>query len=145
MTVEQAIEEVRRVGSLAVAAGGIHYEIRSRGPETLKALAILKERKPEAVALLSVSKEQVMVPLESSLRGRAIELWCDSAGKLFLVADEEDARRAMERFGVQRGQIYTAMEARRIIAVNDSAVVAEIHDWKQRFDSVVREVDPGSR
>lgn len=51
MTIEQAIEEVRRVGSLAVTADGIRYEIRTRGLETARALAILKERKSEAIAL----------------------------------------------------------------------------------------------
>jgi hypothetical protein len=57
MTVEQAIEEVRRVGSLALAADGICYEIRKGGPETARALAILKERKREAVALLAGRRE----------------------------------------------------------------------------------------
>ena len=140
MTVEQAIAEIRRGGSLAVAAGGIRYEIRKRGPETANALAILKDRKAEALALLSGSAERAKNTelLESLLKDRAIELWSDSAGRLFLVADEADARQAMERLGARRGEIYTAAEARRIVAVKDPEVVAEIHDWKQRFDGVVR-------
>jgi hypothetical protein len=141
MTVEQAIEEIRRGGSLAAAAGGIRYEIRHRGPETARALAILKERKSEAIALLAGSSEQVtkMEQLESLLKDRAVELWSDSAGRLFLVADEAEARQAMKRFGAPRGEIYTAVEARRIIAVKDPAIVAEIHHWKRRFDGAVRE------
>lgn len=82
-------------------------------------------------------------PLEAYLEGQAIELWSTAAGRLLLVADEADAREAMERFGLQRGEIYTASETRRIIAVKDPAVVAEIHDWKKRFDGVVREFRPG--
>jgi hypothetical protein len=147
MTTEQAIEEVRRVGSLAVTADGIRYEIRNRGPETARALAILKERKSEAMTLLSGSTEQVTKAeqLESVLKGQAIELWSTAAGRLFLVADEADTGQAMERFGARRGEIYTAAEARRIIAVKDPAVVAEIHDWKRRFDGVVREFRAGDQ
>jgi hypothetical protein len=77
--------------------------------------------------------------LEEALRGQAIELWSTAAGRLFLVADEEDARLAIERFGVRRGDVYTAAEVRRIIAVNDPEAVAEIHEWKRQFDGNVRE------
>ncbi len=76
-------------------------------------------------------------PLEVVLKGRAVELWPTAAGRLFLVADEDDPRRTITRFGAQRGEIYTAAEARRIIAVNDPAAVAEIHDWKRQFDGKI--------
>jgi hypothetical protein len=147
MTVEQAIAEIRQAGSLALAAGGIRYEIRKRGPETATALAILKDRKSEAMALLSPSAEHVTKtePLEPLLKGRAIELWSDSAGRLFLVADEADALQAMERLGARRGEVYTAAELRRIVAVNDPGVVAEIHEWKRRFDGVVRKFRAGEQ
>jgi hypothetical protein len=79
------------------------------------------------------------VSLEAVLKGRSIELWSTAAGGLFLVADEEDAHLAIERFGARRGEIYSAAEARRIVAVKDPAIVAEIHDWKRRFDGVVRD------
>jgi len=81
--------------------------------------------------------------LEAVLKGQAIELWSTAAGRLFLVADEADARQTMKRFGTRRGEIYTAAEARRIIAVKDPAVVAEIHDWKQRFEGVVQNFRAG--
>ena len=68
--------------------------------------------------------------LESVLKGSAVELWSDSAGHLFLVADEEDAA----KLGEPRGTVYTTPEAERIIAIKDPDVVAEIHDWKCRFD-----------
>jgi hypothetical protein len=84
-------------------------------------------------------------PLKAVLKGQAIELWSTAAGRLFLVADDEDARGEMERFGARRGEIYTAAEARRIIAVKDPAIVAEIHDWKQRFDGLVREFRSGGQ
>lgn len=77
------------------------------------------------------------------LKGRVVELWSTAAGRLFLVADEADAHQTIERFGARRGEIYTAVEATRIIAVNDASVVAEIHDWKRRFDGVVQDFRDG--
>ncbi len=144
MTVKEAIARVRETGSIELIGGAIRYEIRRRGPEVTEALATLKAHKPEALEYLSAKTTAPETELmESVLRGSAIELWSDSAGRLFLVADEDDARCAIARFGAHRGEIYTAAEARRIIAVTDSAVVAEIHDWKRRFDGVVRDFHNG--
>ena len=55
-----------------------------------------------------------------------------------LVADEEDSRLTMKRFEARRGEIYTAVEVQRIVVVDDPEVVAEIHEWKRRFDGVIR-------
>jgi hypothetical protein len=74
--------------------------------------------------------------LETVLKGLAIELWSDALGERFwLVADEADAAKLGER----RGTVYTAAEARRVVQIGDSATVAEIHDWKRRFDGVIRD------
>jgi hypothetical protein len=73
--------------------------------------------------------------LESVLRGLAIELWSNSAGKLFIVADEEDAL----RLGEPRGTVYTAAEMRRVVQVGDPAIVHEIHEWKRTFNGRVQE------
>jgi hypothetical protein len=67
-----------------------------------------------------------VAPLEVVLPGLAVELWSDRAGRLFLVADEADARRVMARFGALRGEVYTAAEARRIVAVSDPAPVFQL-------------------
>jgi hypothetical protein len=82
-------------------------------------------------------------PLEAVLNGRAVELWSTAAGTLLLVADEEDARLAVERLGSRRGEVYTAAEVRRVISVRDPAVVVEIHEWKRRFDANLQEVRMG--
>jgi hypothetical protein len=74
--------------------------------------------------------------LESVLRGLAIELWSDAAGRLFIVADEDDARRLRE----PRGTVYTAAEVRRELQIADPAIVLEIHEWKRAFNGRVREV-----
>lgn len=74
--------------------------------------------------------------LEAVLKGKAIELWSDQAGRLFLVADEEDAR----RLGEPRGEVYTAAEARMVIQVTDPETVLEIHRWKREFNGRVDEV-----
>lgn len=139
MTLEQAIGEVKRAGALGIVGGAIRYEIRNRSAQTTEALATLKARKAEASAILSDAPEPKTKPLEDVLRGRSIELWSTAAGRLFLVADEHDARLASERFGARRGEIYTVAEARRIVSVDDPSAVAEIHDWKRWFDGAIRE------
>lgn len=48
-------------------------------------------------------------PLEGVLKGLAIELWSDRAGRLFIVADEEDAR----RLGEPRGTVYCGRTSSR--------------------------------
>jgi len=79
--------------------------------------------------------KQQPVSLEDVLRGVALELWSNAAGRLFIVADEEDAR----LLGEPRGIVYTAAELRRVVRINDPAVVHEIHQWKRTFDGRVRE------
>jgi hypothetical protein len=74
-------------------------------------------------------------PLEDVLKGRAIELWSDAAGCLFIVADEDDAR----RLGEPRGAVYTAAEVRRVVQIGDPATVLEIHEWKRTFNAGVWE------
>lgn len=77
--------------------------------------------------------------LEAVLKGRAVELWSDSAGRLFLVSDEEDAA----RLGEPRGTVYTAAEAARIVTIADPDVVAQVHLYKRTFDGVVRAARAG--
>ncbi len=79
--------------------------------------------------------------LESVLKGLAIELWSDAAGCLFIVADEDDAR----RLGEPRGTVYTAAEMRRVVQIGDPATVLEIHEWKRTFDARVRECQGAKR
>jgi len=74
-------------------------------------------------------------PLEDVLKDLAIELWSDAAGSLFIVADEDDAR----RLGEPRGTVYTAAEMRRVVQIGDPATVLEIHEWKRTFNGRVRE------
>ena len=71
--------------------------------------------------------------LEAVLKGRVVELYLKDGDRLFIVADEEDAR----LLGESRGAIYTAAEVRRVIQVGDPVAVAEIHDFKREFDGKV--------
>jgi hypothetical protein len=73
--------------------------------------------------------------LEDILKGFAIELWSNSAGRLFIVADEDDAR----RLGEPRGNVYAAAEIRRVVQIGDPAIVLEIHEWKRMFNGRLRE------
>ena len=79
--------------------------------------------------------------LEGVLKGHAVELWSDDAGSLFIVADEDDAR----RLGEPRGTVYTAAEMRRVVQIRDPATVLEIHEWQRKFNGRVRECQGAKR
>lgn len=155
MKVAEALEIIRRVGAVESSEGNLKLKFPEAKRAALQpAIDTLRKGKAEALALLAesltergptpASTETAEVePLESFLKNRAIELWSTAAGRLFLVADDEDARRVKERFGAPRGEIYTVTEARQIIAVNNPAVVAEIHQWKKRFDGAFRGLRAG--
>jgi len=72
--------------------------------------------------------------MEYVMKGRAIELWSDAEGRLFIVADEEDAR----RLGEPRGTAYTAAEVRRVVQIAEPAIVLEVHEWKRTFNGRLR-------
>lgn len=76
--------------------------------------------------------------LDSVLRDLVIELCSAENGRLFLVADDIAASRVLAQLGTRRGEIYIASEIRRINAMQDPALVAEVHKWKRRFDGTVR-------
>lgn len=97
------------------------------------------------IARLALERPKELVQseaLEDVLKGLAIELWSDAAGRLFIVADEDDAQRLRE----PRGNVFTAAEMRRVVEIGDPAIVLEIHEWKRAFNGRVREVqkrEPG--
>lgn len=74
-------------------------------------------------------------PLESVLKGVTVELWTDTAGRLFIVADEDD----VVRLGEPRGSVYTAAEVRRVVQIGDPALVHEIHEWKRTFNGIIQD------
>jgi hypothetical protein len=92
---------------------------------------------PDYLSIARRALEQTKQPerLDDVLKGRAIELWSDAAGCLFIVADEDDTR----RLGVPRGTVYTLAEMRRVVQIGDPAIVREIHEWKQMFYGRMRE------
>jgi hypothetical protein len=95
----------------------------------------VNELAESVVAQTQADVKQEICTLESVLKVLAVELWSDAAGRLFIVADEEDAC----RLGEPRGTVYTAAEVRRVIQVQDLAVVLEIHQWKRKFNASLRE------
>ena len=134
MTVPEAIETVQAAGSLEVVGDRIRYEVRAdrAGSSRIKqALATLRNHKADALRLLRQSQ-----PLGAVLKGQAIELWLAGGDHLFIVADEEDARRLGER----RELVYTADEVRRLIRIDDADIVDEIHEWKRKFNACVSEL-----
>ena len=72
-------------------------------------------------------------PLEAVLKGFSVELDLVNDHRLFIVADQEDAR----RLGKARGSVYTAAEVRRMIQIGDPATIAEVNRWKREFNGTV--------
>ena len=66
--------------------------------------------------------------LEGTLKGTAVCLALDSTGeRLWIVADEEDAR----RLGEPRGETFTAEEVRIIARIDDPHIVEDIRQFKK--------------
>jgi hypothetical protein len=98
----------------------------------------INDKSSEALKRGYDNNDKTTEPLDGVLKGFAVELWSDALGERFwLVADEEDAAKLRK----PRGTVYTAAEAQRVIQIGDSATVAEIHDWKRRFEAIVRQVN----
>ena len=94
---------------------------------------------PDYLSIARRALEQSKEPtqqqsLQNVLEGKVIELWSDAAGCLFIVADEDDAR----RLGEPRGTVYTAAEMRRVVQIQDPVIVLEIHEWKRTFNARVQ-------
>lgn len=77
------------------------------------------------------------VPLDVILPGRAIEFMSETNGRLLLVSNEDEARRAIAKFRARRGQVYTLAEFRALRRFTP-AEVAEIHIWKRQSDGILR-------
>ena len=145
MKVAEALELIRRVGAVERSEGNLKLKFPKREHAALQpAIDTLRSGKTEALALLAETFKDPnfghVEPqnLEAVLKGFAVELWSDRSGRLFIVADEEDANRLMAD-GVGRGEIYTAAEARQVVQISDPGTVAEVHEWKRRFDGVIRD------
>jgi hypothetical protein len=72
-----------------------------------------------------------------SLKGQAIELWCsDAGGRVFIVADEEDAEEAIRRFGARRGQVWIPAEIELVAGIEDRAIREEIATFKRALNGI---------
>lgn len=136
MKVAEALEVIRRVGVVESSEGKLKLKFPERERTALQpAIDALRRGKTEALALLAEPLKDHSFgrvepqSLEAVLKGLAIELWSDAAGQLFIVADEDDAR----RLGESRGTVYTPAEMRRVVQIGDPATVLEVHRWKRKF------------
>ena len=148
MNVAEALEVIRRVGVVECSEGKLKLKFPERESAALRpAIDTLRKGRAEALALLAEPLKDHNTghvgskSLESVMKGLAIELWSDAAGCLFIVADEDDAR----RLGESRGTVYTAAEMRRVVQIGDPATVLEIHQWKRTFDARLREYQERKR
>ena len=155
MTIESAIQALRRVGQLTVEGGTICCDLPDPTPaEADRALDVLREHKPEALALLGSTlsapasgqqPEQNPAELSPSdaLKGYAVCLCSDLGGEnLWIVADEQDAERLIEQ-GERRGAIYTRAESRLVTRIDDPEIVKQVHAFKREFNTRMLPPDHG--
>jgi hypothetical protein len=92
---------------------------------------------PEASLRGSARPEKPSEPAAAalSLKGHAVELWCDHAGgRVFVVADEEDAQETIQRFGAQRGEIWIPCEIELVARIEDQTIRDEVAGFKRQMD-----------
>src|SRR5262249_39128865 len=83
---------------------------------------------------------------DTTLKGRAVELWCDrTGGRVFIVADEEDAQEAMRRFSARRGEVWTPGEIELVSRIEDPAIRNEIAAFKCKLDGALSQGSIGKR
>src|ERR1035441_8436746 len=131
MTISEAVQLIRRVGVVESRGGNLKVKFPEEQRVALQpAIEVLRSGKAEALALLAepdtagefnaaTAEPARAEPLESVLKNQAIELWSTRAGRLLLVADEEDANQATALLGALRGEIYTPAEMGRIVHASD--------------------------
>ena len=61
-----------------------------------------------------------------------MELWRDGR-RFFLVADEQDAKEAMQRFGAHRGEVWTGAELELVASIPDQAMRDELESFKRQL------------
>ncbi len=129
MTVDQAIADVRRIGTLSADAGRLNVHLpRARAAEVADALEVLRARKPEVLKKLRTDAPP--------LKGRAVELWCRD-GRIWLVADEADAQEVIRRFEGTRGECVTTGELELIGRIHDQASRDEVLAFKRELNGTV--------
>ena len=162
MIAAEALEAINRVGLVEIYG----ENLRLRFPEAERAalqtaIATLRRCKAEAIELLarvestgikSAAKRRAEdkgpdksprspEPDASALilKGHAVELWCDHAGgRIFVVADDEDAQEAIRRFGTQRGEVWTPGEIELVAYLQDQAIRDEVARFKRQMDGGLR-------
>ena len=155
MTIESAIQALRRVGQLTVEGGTICCDLPDPTPaEADRALDVLREHKPEALALLvstlsaaASGRQPEQNPAEAlssdPLKGYAVCLYSDLVGEnLWIVADDEAAERLIEQ-GERRGAIYTRAESRLVTRIKDPEIVKQVHAFKREFNTRMLPPDHG--
>ncbi len=129
MTVREAILQIQSVGTIRAERGKL--QLRFPEPERARlesAIEALRGEKDAALATLSASQGK------SRANKSAIELWHDGMGRLWIVADEEDAAAIMTRKGVGRGAIWTGPEIECIARVVDPTLRGAIAHFKKTLN-----------
>lgn len=159
MRVPQALQLIRKFGTVEVCGGKLKIRFpRGARPALQEALQVLQQGKTEVLTLLTTTKSsrppnvadsggvgQNLTPAApglnhaSDLKGQTVELW-RAGERFFVVADDEDARLAMERLGARRGEVWTGAEMEQVARLEDQAARDLIERFKRELDGRVTQV-----
>jgi hypothetical protein len=110
------------VGTIQAAGGRLRIRFPAEAEDQIMpALDVLRRERGAALSLLG------------GLKGRAVELWYDGLGRLWIVEDEQDAALAMARMKANRGEVWTPDEIERVAVIRDPATRLEVAQWKRQF------------
>ena len=57
-----------------------------------------------------------------------------AGGRVFIVADQEDAQEAIRRFGTRRGEVWTPAEIELVGRIEDQSIRDEVANFKRQLD-----------
>jgi hypothetical protein len=136
MTVAEALETIRQFGEIHATGETVHLTIPlAKAREMEPVVSFLRQSKREVLGALN----QQRAPETCPIRGTSVELWCDAAGgRVWIVADEEDARLAAERFEVSLGEVWTGEEIEIVARFQDRRMAQEVADFKRRFYCAIK-------
>lgn len=140
MTVAAAIDILRNAGTVRLSRGQIKLQFpEERRAQLRPAIDLLRNRKAEAIALLTAEQPSQPDLRTFRLKDHAVELWRNGE-RYFIVADDEDAGLAISRWKASVGEVWTAQEIEIVARIEDQALRDEIQRFKRELNGRVTQI-----
>ena len=147
MTVAAAIDILRNAGTVRLSRGQIKLQFPEEKRVQLRpAIDLLRNRKAEAIALLTAEQPSQPDLRTFRLKDHAVELWRNGE-RYFIVADDEDAGLVISRLKASVGEVWTGQEIEIGARIEDQTLRDEIQRFKRELNGRVTQIrlEPGPR